>query len=681
MRGILRRWHRVPILACLVLAWVASPQYETRFRTPTLAADRSAEAWSEVPPEERSLKRVDQDPDADAVVLLNERNGKILKEADETLNVLDYHIRYKILTERGKRYGTFEIPAGKYSRVSNIRARTVKPDGTAIMVSPDQIFEKVVFQVADYKETAWVFHFPAVEQGVILEVRYDRHDYSLLFIDPFYFPGPEFTLRARMTQAIPEDMGYTVLCDLCPNNQQPSVAPWHEAKAKGQMFTMELRDIPGYRAEDLMPPERDASPRLEMLLAHWRNAAIWGLGRQNRFFIDWPSVALYAWTYYQNAMKTGLSDVRPVVEGWVQGIGESQDKVKAVFRHVQRDFRYRPFERVFGASHTIAWILKNKIADNEDKAVLLMTALKAVGIDSYTALVSGKDGGSLNPNFFSFSQFTHAVVAVPQQGGSYLWLDPTVTYAAYGFVPWKDSGADALLIKDGKGEMVTLPAKNELSASRYKIAVKPLKDGRADVDVDAEFTGEDAVDLRDDLAPAAEAARKTYVESWIQKKRNGAALISYTIEDIEDQDKPLRLKMSLEVPGLVTSADEVVLVRGCVLTCKESNPISRAPRQFPFYVDRGWNEDESVVIQAPEGMKPSQAPPLFSTKSAVATHTFSCMSVDDKSVKCSHVFVGRRNRWPATEQANVRAMYDKIVEADRTTVAFERSDAIAAGGH
>ncbi len=221
MRGILRRWHRVPILACLVLAWAASPQYETRFRT----------------------------------------------------------IRYKILTERGKRYGTFEIPAGKYSRVSNIRARTVKPDGTAIMVSPDQIFEKVVFQVADYKETAWVFHFPAVEQGVILEVRYDRHDYSLLFIDPFYFPGPEFTLRARMTQAIPEDMGYTVLCDLCPNNQQPSVAPWHEAKAKGQMFTMELRDIPGYRAEDLMPPERDASPRLEMLLAHWRNAAIWGLGR------------------------------------------------------------------------------------------------------------------------------------------------------------------------------------------------------------------------------------------------------------------------------------------------------------------------------------------------------------------------------------------------------------------
>ena len=675
------RWRRLWIAVFVALALALLPGGRGLFDAPGLSAEQSTEAWSDISPEERNLKHVEQDPDADAVVLLNERNGRILKPSDDIVNVLDYHFRYKILTERGKRYGDVEIPAGKYSRVSNIRARTVKSDGTAVPVPPDQIFEKVTFQVGTYKETVWVFHFPAVEPGAILEFRYDRHDNRLIFIDPFYFGGPEFTLKARMTQAIPEDMGYTVLCDLCPANQAPAVSPWREGKAKGQMYTMELRDLPGYKREQLMPPPRDANPRLEMLLAHWKNYAIWGLGRQNQFFIDWPSVALYAWSYYQDAMKTGLSDIRPVVEGWVQAVADPQDKMKTIFRHVQRDFRYRPFDQVYGVSHSIASMLKDKLADNEDKAVLLMTALKSVGIDSYTVLVSGKDGGSLNPKFFSFSQFTHTVIAVPQPGGSYLWLDPTVSYAAYGFVPWKDSGADALLIKNGKGEMLTLPAKNELSATRYRILVKPRKDGQADVDVEAEFSGEDAVELREELVPAAEAARKTYLEAWAQKKRNGAVLNSYTIEDIEDQDKPLRLKMSLQIPGLVTSADEVVLVRGCVLTCKESNPISRAPRQYPFYVDRGWNEDESVVIQAPRGMKPSQAPPPFSTKSAVATHTFSCMSLEDQSMKCSHAFVARRNRWPTSEQTNVRAMFDKIVEADRTTVAFERSDATAAGGH
>src|SRR6266850_8070316 len=407
MTATLRRWRHASVLACLGLILAMLPADGSHLGAPALAADRSAEVWPEISPEERSLKRVDQDPEADAVVLLNERNGKILKEADEILNVLDYHLRYKILTERGKRYGEFEIPAGKYSRVSNIRARTVKPDGTAIPVAAYQIFEKVVFQVADYKETAWVFSFPAVEPGAILELRYDRFDNSYIFLDPFYFAEAEFTLRARVTQAIPEDMGYTVLCDLCPNKQSPTISPWREGKAKGQMYTMELRDVPGYKEEELMPPPRDANPRLEMLLEHWKDRAIWGLGRQNRFFIDWASVALYAWSYYQDAMKTGLSDIKPVVEGWVQGVSDAQEKVKVIFRHVQRDFRYRPFSHVYGSSHSIKSILKDRFADNEDKAVLLMTALKAIGIDSYTVLVSGKNGGSLNPKFFSFSQFTH----------------------------------------------------------------------------------------------------------------------------------------------------------------------------------------------------------------------------------------------------------------------------------
>src|SRR6266850_2304988 len=518
----------------------------------TSSSGQSPEAWPDITPEERSIQRVEQDPDADAVVLVKERSGKILKRADDIVNVLDFHVRYKILTERGKRYGDVEIGADKYSRVSNLRARTVKPDGTVVPVAPDQIFEKVTFQVGDYRETAWVFHFPSVEPGAILEFRYDRHDNSLLYLDPFYFGGPEFTLRARMTQAIPEDMGYTVLCDLCPRNQSPTVSPWREGKAKGQMYTMELRDVPGYKEEELMPPPRDANPRLEMLLEHWKDRAIWGLGRQNRFFIDWASVALYAWSYYQDAMKTGLSDIKPVVEGWVQGITDPQEKIKVIFRRVQRDFRYRPFSHVYGSSHSIKSILKDRFADNEDKAVLLMTALKAIGIDSYTVLVSGKNGGSLNPKFFSFSQFTHTVVALPQAGGSYLWLDPTVSYAPFGFVPWKDSGAEALLIKDGKGEMVTLPAKNELSASRYKVVVKPRKDGSAEVEVEAEFTGEDAVDLREELVPAAESARKEYLEKWVVKRRNGAHLRTYALQDLEDQDKPLRLKLGLDVPSLVT---------------------------------------------------------------------------------------------------------------------------------
>jgi len=51
--------------------------------------------------------------------------------------------------------------------------------------------------------TEKVFNFPAVEPGAILEYRYERYDNFLLYIDPWFFEGPEFTMRSKVTQVIP----------------------------------------------------------------------------------------------------------------------------------------------------------------------------------------------------------------------------------------------------------------------------------------------------------------------------------------------------------------------------------------------------------------------------------------------------------------------------------------------
>jgi hypothetical protein len=630
--------------------------------------------WPEISADERGLKGVPEEPEADAVILIKTRNGKIVEKGADTVNVLDYHWRIKILNERGKRYGEVRIPAQKYSRVSNLKARTVKPDGTIVPVAPDQIFEKVVLQVGEFKLTEWVFNFPAVEPGAILEYRYDRHDNFLRYVDPWYFAGPEFTLLSRVTQAVPAGAGYAVLCDLC-STTKPVITPWREGKAKGQLYSVELKRIRGYRDELMMPPEREVTPRLEMVLQSWKDVYWEPLGRQDSLFTDWGSVAKYADFYYQQAIKEGLGPLKPIVEEWVKGVADPEERMKTVVRHVQQDFRYIAWNSVIGRVGSIEGLIKNKAADNEEKAVLLVAALKTIGVNAQAALASGKDEGSVNPKFFSPSQFTHVIVAVPQAGGGTRWIDPTVTYAPMGFMPWKDSGADVLLIEGGKGELTTLPAKNEISTTRYKVVTRPRADGKADLDVEAEFLGEDAIDMRDDLAPASEEARTAYMQRWVADRRPGTALRSQAIENLQDVDKPLLLKLSLEAPGLVTLADELVLVQGCALTCMGSNPISKGERQYPFYIDRGWNEDETVVIQAPAGMQVSQTPPAVVAKAAIGTYTFSCLSQGEAAARCSRQSVARRNRWPAGEQTAVRGMYDKIVQADRSTVAFGKPEA------
>ena len=337
-------------------------------------------------------------------------------------------------------------------------------------------------------------------------------------------------------------------------------------------------------------------------------------------------------------------------------------------------------EDVIAYTRSIAEILKDKTADNEEKAVLLLAALRSIGVPANIVLVVGKDRGTLYPSFFSLAQFSHVMVAVPQPDGTALWLDPTVTYSPFGFMPWKDSGAGALYITDTGSALINLPQKDEVSRTRYQVTVKARPDGKADLEVVAEYQGEDAIEKRQELVPGSETSRTEYLQKWLKDARPGAALRSHQLEDLEAIDKPLRIKMTIEAPELVTRADELLLVRGCILDCEESNPISTGERQYPFYVGREWNDEQTVTIVPPEGMKMSQLPSPATTKSAIGTLTSSCSTQTDGSVRCVRRFVATRGRYAASEQGGIRAMYDKIVEADRNSVAFEKKTQGAGSG-
>jgi len=646
---------------------------------PALSAKKEAppsSGWPEITPAERSLTTVAGDPEADAVVLFKQRDGRIVQKADDYVNVLNYHWRLKVLTERGKRYGEVNIRASKGSRVDAIEARTIRPDGTIVPLALDQIFEKVVLQVGAFKLTEKVFNFPAVEPGAILEYRYQRHDNGMLFLDPYFFAGEEFTLRSRVSQGFLAGTSYTILCDLCPS-VQPTIGEWREGKHRDQLYAMELKDVPGYREEMLMPPARETTPRLDMVLHLWKNQLVPALGRQDRFFTDWASVAGWVAHDYGKVIKDGQPSIKPLVDGWIQGATDSPAKVRAIVRHVRDDFRFIPDTRVVGASRSVEALIKDKTADNEEKAVLLLAALKAVGVDGLPVLVSGKDVGSLNPKFFSLSQFTHVIAAIPKPDGTKEWIDPTISYAPYAFMPWRDAGAGALLIQWAqgpqpvRGDLVDLPPRMELNTTRYRVTLKPRGDGKADADLQAEFKGEDAIDVRQELVPASETARAEWIKGWLEDHRPGSALQSQAIENLEDVEKPLILKLTFKAPGLVTVADDVFVVHGCVISCLEANPLSRANRVHPFYVDRGWNVEESVVIQPPkDGLTAQQMPPMSAAKSAIGSSSFSCSGQSEGGVRCLRQFAARRNRWPAEENAAARAMFDRIVQADRTTVAF-----------
>src|SRR5215813_9961674 len=91
--------------------------YAVLFSVPTLRADE----WKPITPEDLKFT----EPGAPAVILFENY------ERDDTKHSAHRYVRVKILSEEGKKYATVELPYNRQiGKISDIRARTIRPDGS-----------------------------------------------------------------------------------------------------------------------------------------------------------------------------------------------------------------------------------------------------------------------------------------------------------------------------------------------------------------------------------------------------------------------------------------------------------------------------------------------------------------------------------------------------------------------
>jgi Domain of Unknown Function with PDB structure (DUF3857) len=644
---------------------------------PALARSKNDD-WPEIPAAEKAIKEVPQDPDADAVILLNTREGQIILKGKYYINALTYHWRLKVLKKEGSRYAEVRIPGDKYSVVSHIRARTVRPDGTVVEVPPESIFEKEVRRTRRSRSIENVFTFPAAEPGAILEYAYDRESRYLYFMPTWFFSGPEPTLHSRVSQAVPYDASYVTLCDQCPD-PEPDITPWKRGKDLGRLFTFDRHDIPAVRDEPWMPPEREVGSRLEMVLKRWEGVYWKELQRNDYLFSDWKSVAMFADSTYDKMIKLGQHDLKPLVAGWTEGIDPQDTRAvaRAIYRHVQADVRYVDSDLVIGTSRMVEEMLATHSADNEEKAVLLDAALQAAGIDAHMAMVCAHERGGLYMNFPSLAPFTHDVVAATLKDGTVIWLDPTETHAPFGFLPSRISGAAALMI-DATPKLMVLPREAQPGRTRYTEDLSPGAQGGTGIEVEATFWGEDAMDMRDDLVPVGGEERTAVLQQWLRNRRAGASLLRYSLEHLDDLDAPLVLKMTINVPGAVSTSEGAILVRGCVLSCYDANPIPGAQRRYPIYIDQGWNTEEILTVHVPPGDTVAPLPPPVHQNATVASLEWSCSTPSADTARCTQHVTGASMHLQSGDAGALRSFFDDVVQSDRNQVALLTPDEAAA---
>ncbi len=236
-------------------------------------------------------------------------------------------------------------------------------------------------------------------------------------------------------------------------------------------------------------------------------------------FKDWN--AFRSW--YGEAVR-GFTEpdaqVRELAAKLTAGKTTREAKLRALFEFVADDIRYVNYvSGEWWLPNRPQQLLARREGDCDDKALLLITLLKAVGIDAQEVMVQTRLTGQpsiLRARGAAIPLFDHGIAFLPgPNGGTY--LDATSPQSRLGPLPSMDARAVALRL-DGPAEIVELPSSTPDDHgvdATWSIGLKP--DGSADLEGEERATGDDAFWMRTYLTepgPRAQWVEEHLVGPW-----------------------------------------------------------------------------------------------------------------------------------------------------------------------
>ncbi len=234
-------------------------------------------------------------------------------------------------------------------------------------------------------------------------------------------------------------------------------------------------------------------------------------------FKDWSSFR----TWYAEAIR-GFTEpdaqVRALAAKLTAGKATREAKLEAIFNFVADDIRYVNYvSGEWWLPNRPQQLLARREGDCDDKALLLITLLKAVGIEAQEVMVQTRltsQPSILRAPGAAVPLFDHGIAFLPgPKGGTY--LDATSPQSRLGPLPSMDARAVALRL-DGPAGIVQLPSSSPDEHgvdATWTLALKP--DGSADIDGDERATGDDAFWRRTYLTEPG--ARAQWVEEHLVK--------------------------------------------------------------------------------------------------------------------------------------------------------------------
>lgn len=296
-----------------------------------------------------------------------------------------------------------------------------------------------------------------------------------------------------------------------------------------RVLRFETRGMPALLGEPYVPRDVHAYRFLQFSeLDSWREVNQWALG-------------LFQTTPPGPALEEALRNARKAAT--------LQGKVSKVLEFVQNDIRYLSLSMGENSHRPYppAQVLQRRYGDCKDKTLLMVTMLRALGVDAQPVLVSTASRKGLEQMLPSPTLFDHAIVRASVEGKIY-YFDPTRRgqYGALERMGQVHGGAQVLTVAVGTEALESIPQPVDAALytdQRSERVVVTALDKPAELQAHVEFAGADAENGRVQLANISTQQLRKIYEASMGRRYTEFALL----EDPKITDDRINNRLSIDL--------------------------------------------------------------------------------------------------------------------------------------
>jgi transglutaminase-like putative cysteine protease len=615
------------------------------------------------------------DDKTDAVLLYSETiltvesNGKIKSLEREA---------YKILRPDGKSRGMVRVDFDSETRINSIHAWCIPAQGKDYEVKDKDGVETALLGVQNGELMSdirtKILEIPAAIPGNIVGYEIEREERPYVMQEEWVVQETIPVRESHYTLRLPPGWEYKAVWI-----NHPEVAP---TSSRSGQTEWAVADVKAIKPEGDMPPWRGvASTMLISLLPP--GAA------PNRGFLTWADMG----NWYLGLTR-GRRDASPEIKQKVAALTASAttplSKMRALASFVQNDIRYVAIELGIGGHqpHPAADIFAKRYGDCKDKATLLSSMLKEIGVDSYYVVIN-TERGSVTPSTPPNPAFNHVILAVQLPAGprdpslvavwdhpklgQILFFDPTDDLTPFGQLRGELQANYGLLVTPDGGELVELP---QLATALNAIQ----RTAKLSIDEKGALQGEVHEVRLGDAAMRQRYALRTVTKDTDQIKPIETllshAFATYhinkaSVANLHVNDLPFEYHYSIAAENYAKLTGNLLLVRPRVLGTKSSGLLeTKEARLYPVNFEGPQRDTDVFEIDIPPAFEVDDLPPPVNADYGFAAYQSKTEMVGH-ILRYTRTFEIKQLSVPADKADELKKFYRIITNDERNSAVFK----------